>query len=576
MTPLLGRPLTRLHLRRRRRPGRGRAARAAAAADRDHPARRAHRRHRPDPAARRVRHPPRHGHGPQPRRVRGARRRRRAVVRGSARGGQRARPGDGQPGRSTTAARWRPYGAARGDRADRRARSTATSSSPTSTARIRPSSAAPPRPSSRRSAAFEQAGHTRRPHPCQPRVPHLDRGAGQRAAAADAVAAEAARAPAPDRGQCRRRVLPDRRARRGGRDARHRSAARSPRRCSSSRACTRCTRPARASSSRSGRSRRCRASPRTCSARRTTTSSPCSPTIPKNGDLPSFNHALCGLYAAGLGYPAGDEPTAGTPEVSARAAAVTVPPQQPSISQAPSPRGQPCLLIATPNSATCWPTCSTRSRHILASATRLSAAAAAVAALSSARAAPTEPVVITGAALGLPGTDHVFDDENVARILSGQQFIDVIPRQSAARWSTSTSPGWSRASNGTRSSRRSRARPTSSSWRAGTAPFDVVEEFGIDPDRDAALDSCTRLAIGAGIDALRDAGIPLVRHYHTTTLGTQLPDRWGLPDELRDDTGVVFASAFPGYESFAHDLNCYHEDRARRTSWRRWRTCAAG
>ena len=37
------------------------------------------------------------------------------------------------------------------------------------------------------------------------------------------------------------------------------------------------------------------------------------------------------------------------------------------------------------------------------------------------------PVVITGAALGLPGTEHIFDDGNIARILRGDQFIDVIP-----------------------------------------------------------------------------------------------------------------------------------------------------
>src|SRR3974390_2831733 len=30
---------------------------------------------------------------------------------------------------------------------------------------------------------------------------------------------------------------------------------------------------------------------------------------PKNGDIPSFNAALCGLYAAGLGYPAQPAPT---------------------------------------------------------------------------------------------------------------------------------------------------------------------------------------------------------------------------------------------------------------------------
>ena len=78
------------------------------------------------------------------------------------------------------------------------------------------------------------------------------------------------------------------------------------------------------------------------------------------------------------------------------------------------------------------------------------------------------------------------------------------------------------------------------------APLDIVEQFGVDTARDEALDVTTRLAMGAGLDAMRDAGIPLVMRYKTTTLGTQLPDRWGLPDALRDDTGVIFASAFPG------------------------------
>ena len=36
-------------------------------------------------------------------------------------------------------------------------------------------------------------------------------------------------------------------------------------------------------------------------------------------------------------------------------------------------------------------------------------------------------MVITGAALGLPGTDHIFDDGNIARLLNGDQFIAAIP-----------------------------------------------------------------------------------------------------------------------------------------------------
>ena len=76
--------------------------------------------------------------------------------------------------------------------------------------------------------------------------------------------------------------------------------------------------------------------------------------------------------------------------------------------------------------------------------------------------------------------------------------------------------------------------------------FDLEKEFGIPADRVAAFDRVASLAIAAGIDALRDAGIPLVMRYKTTSKNTQLPDRWGLPDALRDDTAVIFASVFPG------------------------------
>ena len=96
------------------------------------------------------------------------------------------------------------------------------------------------------------------------------------------------------------------------------------------------------------------------------------------------------------------------------------------------------------------------------------------------------------------------------------------------------------------------------------APLDVVEEFGVEAARDLALDRTTRLALGAGLDALRDAGIPLVMRYRSTTLGTMLPEKWGLPESMRDDTGVIFASAFPGYGEFADDIEKYMTDRGRR------------
>jgi len=318
---------------------------------------------------------------------------------------------------------------------------------------------------------------------------------------------------------------------------------------------------------------------------------------PKNGDLPSFNAALCGLYAAGLGYaapaaspaaPAAPVPAlAAIPAAAAPAPAAAVPAPATPAPAVPAP-GAPAPALASAASPVPRVTAPTatgaamsadryyelgrlladlldRSRVILGEADGTGPAGAAAAAPSRYPPDPAEPVVITGAALGLPGVDRVFDDENVARILSGQQLIDVIPRQVRREMVDKHITRLVKSDDGDPVFDEIKGEDDVIKLAGRYRPLDAVQELGLDPDRDAALDSCTRLAIGAGLDALRDAGIPLVRHYRTTTLGTQLPGPWGLPDDLRDDTGIVFASAFPGYESFAHDINSYQEDRSRRT-----------
>ncbi len=175
-----------------------------------------------------------------------------------------------------------------------------------------------------------------------------------------------------------------------------------------------------------------------------------------------------------------------------------------------------------------------------------------------------EPVVVTGAALGLPGVERVFDDENIARILDGQQFIDTIPHKLRREMLDRHITRLVKRESGDPTFETIDSESEVIKLAGRSAPLDVVSEFGVDTARDAALDTSTRLAIGAGFDALRDAGIPLVMHYKTTTLGTKLPDRWGLPESMRDDTGVIFASAFPGLDNFAKDLERYYTDRSHR------------
>ncbi|HEY6886252.1 MAG TPA: acyltransferase domain-containing protein, partial [Solirubrobacter sp.] len=208
---------------------------------------------------------------------------------------------------------------------------------------------------------------------------------------------------------------------------------------------------------------------------------------PKVGELASFNQALCGLYAAGVGAPVPDAPAL----------------------------------------------------------------------------REDEPVVVTGASVGTPGTEKLFDDGNLSRLLHGEQFIDSIPaslrREIAERHITRLVKGDD--GSGSFQTIDDPAEVIKLAGRGGE--FDLAEEFGIDPERLAALGRETQMALAAGLDALRDAGIPLVQHYKTTTRGTQLPDKWRLADSMQDDTGVIFASAYPGVGDFVKELNAFWGERVK-------------
>ncbi len=271
---------------------------------------------------------------------------------------------------------------------------------------------------------------------------------------------------------------------------------------------------------------------------------------PKAGDIVSFNQALCGLYAAGLGHSRPDTATSSTSMPSPAAIETSSAIEQPvPASAASSPesvhlelgrlladfldRSRAVYERATPARS------EDRDRHA------------------------DEPVVITGAALGTPGTPHIFDDGNLGLLLNGEQLIDVIPSRIRSEMLDHRITRLVKSDQG--ASFETIDNPSDVlKLAARGGDLDLGTEFGIDDDRVAAYGRTTQLAIGAGFDALRDAGIPLVMRYKTTHLGTRLPERWGLPDELRDDTGVIFASAFPGIEEFAKETQAFAADQTQR------------
>ncbi|HUA47072.1 MAG TPA: beta-ketoacyl synthase N-terminal-like domain-containing protein, partial [Solirubrobacteraceae bacterium] len=270
---------------------------------------------------------------------------------------------------------------------------------------------------------------------------------------------------------------------------------------------------------------------------------------PKQGDVATFNNALCGLWAAGLGD--GREPVAREAAVLQPLATARVRAEAAEPPAAPASTVNGSIKRTDDDLERLFAEFLERGRRLMA-------------ARGGEPASASEPVVITGAGLGLPGAKRLFDDGNIARLLNGEQGIDVIPSSARREMLDKHITRLVKSEDGGARFETIDRVEDVVKLAARAGEFDLAEEFGVDPDRIAALGRDTQLAIAAGIDALRDAGIPLVMRYKTTTTGTKLPDRWSLPDELRDDTGVIFASAFPGLEEMADEAQRYTADRMRR------------
>ena len=63
----------------------------------------------------------------------------------------------------------------------------------------------------------------------------------------------------------------------------------------------------------------------------------------------------------------------------------------------------------------------------------------------------------------------------------------------------------------------------------------------------------TQIAVAAGLEALRDAGLVAPEGDVSD------PDRWKLPERLRDGTGVVYATSFPALDAALAEVGRYGE-----------------
>ncbi|MFN8443174.1 MAG: SDR family NAD(P)-dependent oxidoreductase [Caldilineaceae bacterium] len=277
---------------------------------------------------------------------------------------------------------------------------------------------------------------------------------------------------------------------------------------------------------------------------------------PKNGELATFNQALCGLYAAGYGFEEQKSASNGqTPStvVAAVAPAPAAPRSEVAIVKENLPMPQPTFDLGNNN---------VLGQALLQAFQQLAGNVQGNPrpSIYDRNESPLGSVVISGTGLGLPGANKpVMDPDNALRILRGEQFVDLIPerfrKQMAAKHITRLVK--SDDGGGSFESITDTDEVIKLAGRGGS--FNLAEEYGVSEKLIEALDITTQLAMAAGIDALREAGIPLVQSYRQTSKGTYLPEKWMLPPALRDETGVIFASAFPGNDRMADEFSRFYE-----------------
>ncbi len=166
------------------------------------------------------------------------------------------------------------------------------------------------------------------------------------------------------------------------------------------------------------------------------------------------------------------------------------------------------------------------------------------------------PYVVTGVSLGLPGMDEIFEPDALERIIAGENFITELPDDVKQRLLDKNMVRIVKHTDG-----RAEFVPCDSfatiPQLAGVGGyFDLAKQYGIDPKIVAAMDVSTSLSFAAGLEALKDAALPLLPVEQVSSAGKRLVRGWNLPNSIRERTGVVFASVFPGIAmAMRHALN---------------------
>ena len=193
-------------------------------------------------------------------------------------------------------------------------------------------------------------------------------------------------------------------------------------------------------------------------------------------------------------------------------------------------------------------------------------------------------IVVSGVSIGLPNGvsgKAVFDPENLHALARGDNLIGVLPDTMIQAQLDRNVVQVHKGANGVRHRRPLSAAHEVIQLASRIGGFDLAKEYSISPAIVETLDTTYALAIAAGLEALRDAGLveppassssPATANTTPTSVASgaaptpssnagggtagagAASSGWKLKHEHRDETGVIFAASFPALDSLVEEL----------------------
>ena len=172
----------------------------------------------------------------------------------------------------------------------------------------------------------------------------------------------------------------------------------------------------------------------------------------------------------------------------------------------------------------------------------------------------TDHIVISGVSVGLPGKGRrVFAHDNFDRILEGTNFIEPLSLEDQKRIADKNITRLFKDPDGNARFVEITRTEDVIQLAGQLGYFSLTDEYGIKAQYDISM----ALAVAAGIEALKDAGIPLVMQYKEASGGNgkMIPDGFALPEEMQEETGVIITSLWPSNETMLDEMERYLYER---------------